>query len=89
MWLSNNVGAASFWTEKDSLERYKHASGQKTFKAIADDAQSAVSKPELCASLLQATYVREYVVPQDMSKAPTPMTDLSEAAQRELLRLLP
>merc|ERR1719420_2662543 len=88
MWISNNVGAADFWKKYDALTRYKHLSGQKpagSFKAVADDTQASASKPELCASLLQATYVREYVVPQDISKAPTPMSDLSETAQRELL----
>lgn len=92
MWISNNVGAASFWKEYDALTRYKHLSGQKpagSFRALSDDTQASASKPELCASLLQATYIREYVVPQDMSKAPTPMSDLSETAQKELLRLLP
>jgi len=92
MWISNNVGAASFWKDYDAVTRYKHLSGQKaagSFRALSDDTQRAASTPELCANLISATYIREYVVPQDMSKAPTPMSDLSETAQRELLRLLP
>merc|ERR1719388_63125 len=83
MWMSNNVGAASFWQKYDALTRYKHLSGQKP----ADE--GAGSKPELCPTLMQATYVREFVKPLEMSKAPTPMSDLSETAQKELLRLLP
>merc|ERR1719316_1762401 len=82
-WMSNNVGAASFWQKYDALTRYKHLSGQKP----ADE--GAGSKPELCPTLMQATYVREFVKPLEMSKAPTPMSDLSETAQKELLRLLP
>merc|ERR1719335_1707427 len=92
-WMSNNVGAASFWKEYDALTRYKHLSGQKpagSFRAVTDEvAGKEGSKPELCPTLMQATYVREYVVPQDMSTAPTPMSDLSETAQKELLKLLP
>jgi len=95
MWMSNNVGAASFWKEYDALTRYKHLSGQKpagSFRTVTNEVAGKApmdSKPELCPTLLQATYVREYVVPQDISKAPTPMSDLSETAQKELLRLLP
>merc|ERR1719428_2142771 len=92
MWMSNNVGAADFWQKYDALTRYKHLSGQKpagSFKSVTDEVKAGGSKPELCPTLMQATYVREYVVPQDMSKAPTPMSDLSETAQKELLRLLP
>merc|ERR1719156_154083 len=74
MWMSNNVGAASFWQKYDALTRYKHLSGQKP----ADE--GAGSKPELCPTLMQATYVREFVKPLEMSKAPTPMSDLSETA---------
>lgn len=93
MWTSNNVGAASFWKEYDALTRYKHLSGQKpaggSFRSLTDDTQKAPPKPELCPTLIQATYVREYVVPQDMARAPAPLSDLSEMAQRELLKLLP
>merc|ERR1719375_551436 len=91
MWMSNNVGAASFWKEYDALTRYKHLSGQKpaggSFRSLTDDTQKAPPKPELCPTLIQATYVREYVVPQDMARAPAPLSDLSEMAQRELLKL--
>merc|ERR1712134_48666 len=84
-----------FWKEYDALTRYKHLSGQKpagSFRTVTNEVAGKApmdSKPELCPTLLQATYVREYVVPQDISKAPTPMSDLSETAQKELLRLLP
>jgi hypothetical protein len=91
MWMSNNDQAASFWKDKDALERYKYATGKRSFQAVADEVAGAKAgtKPELCPTLMQATYVREYVVPQDMSTAPTPMSDLSETAQKELLKLLP
>merc|ERR1719313_1360535 len=40
MWLSNNIGAASFWKDYDAQTRYKHFSGQKpqdgSFRALAD-----------------------------------------------------
>merc|ERR1719160_1348771 len=91
MWMSNNVGAADFWKKYDSLTRYKDK--KQSFKSLSSDVHTDTSKPcskpEMCPTLLQATYVREYVVPQDMSKAPTPMSDLSEVAQKELLKLLP
>merc|ERR1719335_873651 len=92
MWISNNVGAASFWKEYDALTRYKHLSGQKpagSFRSLTDETQKMPPKPELCPTLIQATYVREYVVPQDMARAPAPLSELSEMAQRELLKLLP
>merc|ERR1719161_2182944 len=89
MWMSNNVGAASFWKEFDAQKRYQHT--KKSFRTLTNEVavKEPGSKPELCPTMMQATYVREYVVPQDMSKAPTPMSDLSETAQKELLRLLP
>lgn len=89
-WKSNNVDAASFWKDYDAVQRY--ASGQKTFRAVTDDVvgkPSPEQKPELCHRFLQATYVREFVVPQDKHQAPTPMSDLSESEQKELLKLLP
>jgi len=92
MWMSNNVGAAEFWQKYDAYKRYLHSTGQKpagSFQSTAQEVAGSEPKPELCPTLMQATYVREYVVPQDMSKAPTPMSDLSETAQKELLRLLP
>jgi hypothetical protein len=89
MWMSNNVGAADFWNEYDAKTRY-HDSKKGSFRSLANEvATKTGSKPELCPTVMQATYVREYVVPQDMSKAPTPMSDLSEITQKELLRLLP
>jgi hypothetical protein len=88
MWISNNVGAASFWKEYDSLTRYAEHK-KRSFQSTANEVATKGSKPELCPTVMQATYVREYVVPQDMSKAPTPMSDLSETAQKELLRMLP
>merc|ERR1719375_2705197 len=57
MWMSNNVGAASFWKEYDALTRYKHLSGQKpaggSFRSLTDDTQKAPPKPELCPTLIQ------------------------------------
>merc|ERR1719235_2038021 len=80
MWMSNNVGAASFWKEYDALTRYKHLSGQKpagSFRAQTNSIQNEPSKPELCPTFIEATYVREYVVPQDMSTAPEPLSALA------------
>merc|ERR1719240_1259584 len=91
MWMSNNVGAASFWKEYDALTRYKHLSGQKpagSFRSVTNEVagkEPVGSKPELCPTLMQATYVREYVVPQDRSTAPTPMSDLSRLPRKNCL----
>ncbi|CAJ1334714.1 unnamed protein product [Effrenium voratum] len=62
-WMSNNVGAASFWKDYDAQTRYKHLSGQKeqTFRALTDAQRGAPVREELCPTVLQATYVREHV----------------------------
>mmetsp|Transcript_31409 Transcript_31409/g.73324 ORF Transcript_31409/g.73324 Transcript_31409/m.73324 type:complete len:413 (-) Transcript_31409:73-1311(-) len=68
VWMSNNMGAASFWKDYDAQTRYKHLSGQKeqgTFRALTDAQRAMQPREELCPTLLQATYVREYVVPSD------------------------
>jgi hypothetical protein len=68
MWLSNNTGAGCFWKDYDAQTRYKHLSGQKesggSFRAIADAQRNATQKDELCPTLIQATYIREYVQPR-------------------------
>jgi len=67
VWMSNNVGAASFWKDYDAQTRYKHLSGQKeqgSFRAIADAQRNAPAKEELCPTVVQATYIREYVAPR-------------------------
>ncbi|CAE7702296.1 unnamed protein product [Symbiodinium sp. CCMP2456] len=72
-WMSNNVGAASFWKDYDAQTRYKHLSGQKeqSFRALTDAQRAAQPREELCPTVLQATYVREHVV--------TPMPPAHEA----------
>merc|ERR1719510_867296 len=60
-WLSNNVGAASFWKDYDAQTRYKHMSGQKeqaSFRALTDAQSQQRTRAELCPTLIQATYVR-------------------------------
>jgi len=70
VWMSNNAGAASFWKDYDAQTRYKHLSGQKeqpsqSFRALTDSQLTAPQKDELCPTLVQATYVREYVTPSE------------------------
>merc|ERR1719181_1652100 len=72
VWMSNNAGAASFWKDYDAQTRYKHLSGQKeqpsqsqSFRALTDSQANAPQKDELCPTLVQATYVREYVAPSE------------------------
>mmetsp|Transcript_7498 Transcript_7498/g.15578 ORF Transcript_7498/g.15578 Transcript_7498/m.15578 type:complete len:408 (+) Transcript_7498:121-1344(+) len=70
MWMSNNIGAASFWKEYDAQTRYKHLSGQKdqsSFRALTDEQSKARTRDELCPTLIQATYIREYVAPRSAS----------------------
>ncbi|CAE7365299.1 unnamed protein product [Symbiodinium pilosum] len=70
-WMSNNVGAASFWKDYDAQTRYKHLSGQKeqSFRALTDAQRAVQPREELCPTVLQATYVREHVA---TPLAPTP-----------------
>mmetsp|Transcript_54537 Transcript_54537/g.165780 ORF Transcript_54537/g.165780 Transcript_54537/m.165780 type:complete len:426 (-) Transcript_54537:121-1398(-) len=73
VWMSNNVSAASFWKDYDAQTRYKHLSGQKeqtSFRALTDTARSQPTREELCPTVLQATYVREYVAPRSQSALP-------------------
>ena len=58
VWMSNNVGAASFWRDYDAQTRYKHLSGQKevgeSFRALTNTQRSLPPKEELCPTLVQA-----------------------------------
>jgi len=70
VWMSNNAGAASFWKDYDAQTRYKHLSGQReqpsqSFRALTDAQRDAPPRDELCPTLVQATYVREYVTPSE------------------------
>jgi len=67
VWMSNNAGAASFWKDYDAQTRYKHLSGQKeqSFRALTDETRIAPQKDELCPTLVQATYIREYATPSE------------------------
>jgi len=70
VWMSNNAGAASFWKDFDAQTRYKYLSGQtdqasQSFRALTDAQRTAPHKDELCPTLVQATYVREYVMPSE------------------------
>mmetsp|Transcript_43363 Transcript_43363/g.99926 ORF Transcript_43363/g.99926 Transcript_43363/m.99926 type:complete len:413 (-) Transcript_43363:115-1353(-) len=67
IWMSNNMGAASFWKDYDAQTRYKHLSGQKeqTFRALTDAQRAMQPRDGLCPTILQATYVREFVVARD------------------------
>lgn len=89
VWTSNNVGAASFWKDYDSQTRYKHLSGQKeqsgTFRALTDTQRAAPAHDQLCPTVLQATYCREYVAPRSAVLAQ--IAGLSEAEQGDLHRL--
>jgi len=87
VWTSNNVGAASFWKDYDAQTRYKHLSGQKdaTFRSLTDAQRSATSKEELCPVLLQATYVREFILPRSPMHAQT--AGLAESECLDLQRL--
>eukprot|EP00929_Paragymnodinium_shiwhaense_P116785 TRINITY_DN8668_c0_g1_i1.p1 TRINITY_DN8668_c0_g1~~TRINITY_DN8668_c0_g1_i1.p1 ORF type:complete len:424 (+),score=53.86 TRINITY_DN8668_c0_g1_i1:95-1366(+) len=88
MWMSNNVGAASFWKDYDAQTRYKHLSGQKeqsSFRALTDAQRNQQPKEELCPTLLQATYVREFVAP--CCSFPTTCPGLTGSHARELEKL--
>eukprot|EP00928_Gymnodinium_smaydae_P064444 TRINITY_DN47772_c0_g1_i1.p1 TRINITY_DN47772_c0_g1~~TRINITY_DN47772_c0_g1_i1.p1 ORF type:complete len:431 (+),score=84.89 TRINITY_DN47772_c0_g1_i1:68-1360(+) len=94
MWLSNNVGAASFWKDYDAQTRYKHLSGQKelgsSFRALTDAQRGAQPKEELCPVVLQATYVREYVEPRIMTslaEAGPAIASLEDGLRRDLEHL--
>jgi len=95
MWMSNNVGAASFWRDYDAQTRYRHLSGQQdatSFRALTDAQHGAPVKERLCPTLVQATYVREYVARQQaaaaLGGAPASMPDLSASQSANLTRIL-
>merc|ERR1719162_58776 len=48
VWMSNNVGAASFWKDYDAQTRYKHLSGQKdqSFRALTDAQKTSLAQPK-------------------------------------------
>jgi len=92
VWLSNNVGAASFWKDYDAQTRYKHLSGQKeqTFRALTDAQRTSPQRQELCPTLVQTTYVREYL---STRFPPIPHGELSalggDTQRRQLELLMP
>jgi len=90
VWVSNNMGAASFWKDYDAQTRYKHLSGQKeqTFRALTDAQRGAPRREELCPMVVQATYVREYVVPRSAARlAPEALSGLDDPERRSLQKL--
>jgi len=94
VWMSNNVGAASFWKDYDAQTRYKHLSGQKdaasqSFRALTDAQRTAPVKQELCPILVQANYVREYVAPKSQAFcSPDLFEGLAPSERADLQRLL-
>ena len=88
-WMSNTMGAASFWKDYDAQTRYKHLSGQKeqSFRALTDAQRAAQPKEELCPTVLQATYVREYVAPLHRAPAMEVLEQLGHSG-RQLAGLL-
>jgi len=92
VWTSNTIGAASFWKDYDAQTRYKHLSGQKeqkdqSFRALTDAQRGAQPKDELCPTVIQATYIREYVAPQSAAPALGSLPGL-ENRERQLLEML-
>lgn len=83
-WMSNDVGAASFWKDFDAQTRYKHLSGQKeqSFRALTDAQRSAPPREELCPMLVQAVYVRELVVLREQPPTTEALDNLGEAGRR-------
>lgn len=63
-WISNTVGAGSFWRDYDAQTRYKYLAGEiqdASFRALAESVQSAPEQQELCPQLVEFVYTREYV----------------------------
>jgi hypothetical protein len=92
-WISNTVGAASFWKDYDAQTRYKYATGQigeGSFRALADATQRAPERTEMCPTVIETTYVREYVTPaEENDKRKTlPDTELDNAHKVEYMHLL-
>lgn len=90
VWMSNNIGAASFWKDYDAQTRYKHLSGQKeqTFRALTDAQRTAQPKEELCPTVIQATYVREYVASRDPAPSRDALVNMKPEERKELESLL-
>lgn len=96
-WMSNNVGAASFWKDYDAQTRYKHLSGQKmlsngatgapTFRSLAETQLRAEPREEMCPTVIQVTYVREYVTLRDQTPSLQALESFGEAG-RQLKSLL-
>jgi len=90
-WMSNNVGAASFWKDYDAQTRYKHLSGQKeqqSFRALTDAQRSALPREELCPIVIQATYLREFVSLVNPPPSHEALNGFGESG-RQLAQLLP
>eukprot|EP00930_Biecheleria_cincta_P017969 TRINITY_DN14137_c0_g2_i1.p1 TRINITY_DN14137_c0_g2~~TRINITY_DN14137_c0_g2_i1.p1 ORF type:complete len:431 (-),score=59.62 TRINITY_DN14137_c0_g2_i1:199-1461(-) len=85
-WMSNNVGAASFWKDYDAQTRYKHLSGQKdagqSFRALTDAQRSAPLKDEMCPTVIQATYLRENTTLRDLAPSPHVLATYGEAGRQ-------
>jgi len=91
VWTSNNIGAASFWKDYDAQTRYKHLSGQKdqSFRALTNAQFTAQPKEEMCPTIVQATYVREYVVPRSPPPSVVDLGRLTESERQPLEQILP
>jgi len=91
VWMSNNVGAASFWRDYDAQTRYKHLSGQKevaeSFRALTNTQRSLPPKEELCPTLVQATYVREYIALRDWAPSADVLAKVN-ALERDALETM-
>jgi hypothetical protein len=89
VWMSNTVGAGSFWKEYDAQTRYKHLSGQKTanFRALTDAQQNAQPRDGQSPTLVQATYVREYVMPRTPAPPFEELARLPESERQQLEQL--
>lgn len=85
-WMSNNVGAASFWKDYDAQTRYKHLSGQKdagqSFRALTDAQRTAPLKDEMCPTVIQATYLRENITLRDLAPPPHVLAAYGEAGRQ-------
>eukprot|EP00933_Yihiella_yeosuensis_P057820 TRINITY_DN5790_c0_g1_i1.p1 TRINITY_DN5790_c0_g1~~TRINITY_DN5790_c0_g1_i1.p1 ORF type:complete len:419 (+),score=78.78 TRINITY_DN5790_c0_g1_i1:80-1336(+) len=88
-WMSSNVGAASFWKDYDAQSRYKHMSGQKeqSFRALSDEQRSAPPREELCPTIIQANYLREFVAVQSQAPSLEALSGLGESG-RQLQEIL-
>jgi hypothetical protein len=89
IWLSNTIGAASFWKDYDAQTRYKHLSGQAepSFRALTDAQRNCQPREEMCPTLLSATYIREYLLSRDTFTA-AELAALSERTRCDLQQVL-